>query len=72
MAVGRLTAVKVEPEKRFLARRHELTPAALVYVLADGSESQSLTFTIRSLKVGNNVVQNVRASVADGEDSEGR
>jgi hypothetical protein len=31
MAVGRLTAVKVEPEKRFLARRHELTPAALVY-----------------------------------------
>jgi clan AA aspartic protease (TIGR02281 family) len=34
------------------------------YVLADGSTSPSLTFTIRSLKVGNNVVQNVRASVA--------
>jgi clan AA aspartic protease (TIGR02281 family) len=31
--------------------------------LADGSTSQSFTFTIRSLKVGNNVVQNVRASV---------
>jgi clan AA aspartic protease (TIGR02281 family) len=34
------------------------------YVLADGSTSQSFTFTIRSLKVGNNVVQNVPASVA--------
>jgi clan AA aspartic protease (TIGR02281 family) len=31
--------------------------------LADGSTSQSLTFTIRSLKVGNYVVENVRASV---------
>jgi clan AA aspartic protease (TIGR02281 family) len=31
--------------------------------LADGSTSRSFTFTIRSLKVGNTVVQNVRASV---------
>jgi clan AA aspartic protease (TIGR02281 family) len=34
------------------------------YVLADGSTSPSVTFTIRSLKVGDNVIQNVRASVA--------
>jgi clan AA aspartic protease (TIGR02281 family) len=34
------------------------------YVLADGSKSQSVTFTIRSLKVGDKVVENVRASVA--------
>jgi clan AA aspartic protease (TIGR02281 family) len=34
------------------------------YVLADGSKSQSTTFTIRSLKVGSNVIENVRASVA--------
>ncbi|MGD0024216.1 MAG: retroviral-like aspartic protease family protein [Xanthobacteraceae bacterium] len=34
------------------------------YVTADGSESQSPTFTIRSLKVGDKVVENVRGSVA--------
>jgi clan AA aspartic protease (TIGR02281 family) len=34
------------------------------YVLADGSKSQSVTFTIRSLKVGDKVVENVRGSVA--------
>jgi predicted aspartyl protease len=34
------------------------------YVLADGSKSQSATFTIRSLKVGDMVIENVRASVA--------
>jgi clan AA aspartic protease (TIGR02281 family) len=34
------------------------------YVLADGSKSQSVTFTIRSLKVGDKVIENVRASVA--------
>ena len=34
------------------------------YVLADGSKSQSSTFTIRSLKVGNKVIENVRGSVA--------
>jgi clan AA aspartic protease (TIGR02281 family) len=34
------------------------------YVLADGSKTQSVTFTIRSLKVGDRVVENVRGSVA--------
>jgi clan AA aspartic protease (TIGR02281 family) len=34
------------------------------YVLADGSKSRSPTFTIRSLKVGDRVVENVRGSVA--------
>ncbi len=33
------------------------------YVLADGSESKSVAFTIRSLKVGDKVVENVRGSV---------
>jgi predicted aspartyl protease len=32
------------------------------YGLADGTETKSMTFFIRSLKVGNTVVQNVRAS----------
>ena len=30
------------------------------YVLADGSEVKSTTFTIRSLKVGNKIVENVK------------
>jgi clan AA aspartic protease (TIGR02281 family) len=34
------------------------------YVLADGSTDKSVTFTIRSLRVGNRVVENVRGSVA--------
>ena len=34
------------------------------YVLADGSTVPSPVFTIRSLKVGNKVVENVKASVA--------
>ena len=34
------------------------------YVLADGSEANAMTFTIRSLKIGNKVVENVRGSVA--------
>jgi clan AA aspartic protease (TIGR02281 family) len=34
------------------------------YVLADGSKSQSVTFRIRSLKVGDTVVENVPGSVA--------
>jgi clan AA aspartic protease (TIGR02281 family) len=34
------------------------------YVLADGSKSQSVTFRIRSLKVGDKVVENVTGSVA--------
>ncbi len=39
------------------------------YVLADGSKSQSITFTIRSLKVGDRVVENVRGSVAPSQGS---
>ena len=34
------------------------------YVLADGSEIPSQTFRIRSLKVGNKVIENVEGSVA--------
>jgi clan AA aspartic protease (TIGR02281 family) len=34
------------------------------YVLADGSEAKSTTFTIRSLKVGDTVVDNVRGNIA--------
>jgi predicted aspartyl protease len=37
------------------------------YVLADGSKSQSPTFTIRSLKVGDKVVENVRGSVTSAQ-----
>ena len=37
------------------------------YVLADGSKSKSMTFTIRSLKVGDKVVENVRGSVASSQ-----
>ena len=39
------------------------------YVLADGSTSRSVTFTIRSLKVGDRVVENVRGSVAPSRGS---
>ena len=39
------------------------------YVLADGSEAKSITFTIRSLKVGDRVVENVRGSVAPSRGS---
>jgi len=39
------------------------------YVLADGSKSRSVTFTIRSLKVGDRVVENVRGSVAPSRGS---
>jgi clan AA aspartic protease (TIGR02281 family) len=39
------------------------------YVLADGSKSQSVTFTIRSLKVGDRIVENVRGSVAPSRGS---
>jgi clan AA aspartic protease (TIGR02281 family) len=37
------------------------------YGLADGTEVKSMTFFIRSLKVGSTVVQNVRASVASSK-----
>jgi clan AA aspartic protease (TIGR02281 family) len=33
------------------------------YVLADGSKAKSITFTIRSLKVGNMIIENVKSSV---------
>jgi clan AA aspartic protease (TIGR02281 family) len=39
------------------------------YVLADGSKSQSVTFTIRSLKVGDRIVENVRGNVAPSRGS---
>jgi clan AA aspartic protease (TIGR02281 family) len=39
------------------------------YVLADGSKSLSVTFTIRSLKVGDRIVENVRGSVAPSRGS---
>ena len=39
------------------------------YVLADGSKSQSPTFMIRSLKVGDVVLENVTASVAPSQGS---
>ena len=39
------------------------------YVLADGSKSQSATFTIRSLKIGSVVIENVRANVAPTQGS---
>jgi clan AA aspartic protease (TIGR02281 family) len=39
------------------------------YVLADGSKSQSVTFTIRSLKVGDTVLENVRGSIASSQGS---
>jgi hypothetical protein len=38
--------------------------ASTGYVLADGSKSRSLTFRIRSLKVGDQVIENVAGSVA--------
>jgi clan AA aspartic protease (TIGR02281 family) len=37
------------------------------YVLADGSRSRSVMFTIRSLKVGDKVVENVKGSVAPSQ-----
>jgi clan AA aspartic protease (TIGR02281 family) len=37
------------------------------YVLADGSKSRSVRFTIRSLKVGDRLVENVKGSVAPAE-----
>jgi clan AA aspartic protease (TIGR02281 family) len=37
------------------------------YVLADGTKRKSATFTIRSLRVGNKVVENVRGSVTSAQ-----
>lgn len=51
-----------------LMRTRTIKPSDFVgqetYVLADGSEAPSDVFIIRSLKVGNHVVENVRASIA--------
>ena len=35
-----------------------------IYVLADGSKSKAVTFTIKSLRVGDTIIKNVRGSVA--------
>lgn len=37
------------------------------YVLADGSKSKSVTFTIRSLRAGDKTVENVRGSVSSAQ-----
>jgi len=37
------------------------------YVIADGSKAESVTFTIRSLKVGDKLVENVRGSVTPAQ-----
>src|SRR5262249_7079478 len=37
------------------------------YVLANGTNTKSVTFTIRSLKVGDKLVENVRGSVAPAQ-----
>jgi clan AA aspartic protease (TIGR02281 family) len=39
------------------------------YILADGSETKSITFTIRSLEIGGTVVENVRGNVASAKGS---
>lgn len=39
------------------------------YVLADGSKAKSVTFTIKSLRVGDKVVENVRGSVTPAQGS---
>ena len=39
------------------------------YVLANGSKTKSVTFTIRSLRVGDKVVENVRGAVTPAEGS---
>ena len=37
------------------------------YVLANGTNTKSATFTIRSLRVGDKIVENVRGSVAPAQ-----
>jgi clan AA aspartic protease (TIGR02281 family) len=39
------------------------------YVLADGAKTKSVTFIIRSLRVGDRIVENVRGSVAPAQGS---
>jgi clan AA aspartic protease (TIGR02281 family) len=54
-----------------LLRMGTIKPADFIgkktYVMADGSESPSSTFMIRSLKVGDKVVENVRAGVTSAK-----
>jgi hypothetical protein len=54
-----------------LVRTHTIKDSDIIgertYVLADGSKSRSVTFTIRSLKVGDKVVENVKGSVAPAQ-----
>ena len=56
-----------------LARTGSVTSSDIsgkqTYVLADGSKTQSPTFIIRSLKVGDGVVENIRASVTSSSGS---
>jgi clan AA aspartic protease (TIGR02281 family) len=54
-----------------LLRTHTIKDSDIIgeqtYVLADGSRSRSMMFTIRSLKVGGKVVENVKGSVAPSQ-----
>jgi clan AA aspartic protease (TIGR02281 family) len=54
-----------------LARIGTIKPEDIIgkqsYTLADGSPSQSVTFIIRSLKVGDYTVENVKGSVAPAQ-----
>jgi clan AA aspartic protease (TIGR02281 family) len=54
-----------------LKRTHTIKDSDIIgeqtYVLADGSRSRSIMFTIRSLKVGGKVVENVKGSVAPSQ-----
>jgi clan AA aspartic protease (TIGR02281 family) len=54
-----------------LMRTHTIKDSDIIgeqtYVLADGSRSRSIMFTIRSLKVGDSVVENVKGSVAPSQ-----
>jgi len=43
--------------------------SARATTLADGSKAKSVTFTIRSLRIGDKVVENVRGSVAPAQGS---
>ena len=56
-----LMRTKTLNEKDFLGEQ--------TYVLADGSKVPSQTFRIRSLKLGNKVLQNVDGSVASAQGS---
>jgi DNA invertase Pin-like site-specific DNA recombinase len=51
-------------ESSFLAFVEQIDLGERTYVLADGSKVPSQTFRIRSLKVGNQVLENVNGSIA--------